>query len=144
MSNVTGQLFDRTLSVMGKTLGLRLARHSMSTGNLANMDTPGYRVKDLRFEETLQRALGPMEGQLEMRQTNERHVPVRDVEKAYQIAQRDVKVSPYGRDEKGLDVMDIDKEMTKLSKNHLVYNATVQMLAKEFENLKYAISEGGK
>lgn len=144
MSNVTGHLFNRAMNIMGKSLGLRLARHSMTTGNLANMDTPGYRVRDLRFEEALQQATGPAEGLLEVRQTNVRHFPHKDLERAYLAAQKDVKISPYGRDEKGFDVMDIDKEMTKLAKNHLVYNATVQMLAKEFENLKYAISEGGR
>jgi flagellar basal-body rod protein FlgB len=40
--------------------------------------------------------------------------------------------------------MDIDREMTKLVKNHLLYNTTVQMLAKKFEVIKYAITEGGR
>ena len=33
--------------------------------------------------------------------------------------------------------------MTALAKNHLLFNTTVQMLAKEFEILKHAISDGG-
>ncbi|MEW6264165.1 MAG: flagellar basal body rod protein FlgB [Thermodesulfobacteriota bacterium] len=137
-------LFSRPIKIMTQSLDLRLARHSLTTANLANMDTPGYRVRDLRFEKTLQQALDSDEGRLEVRQTNRRHLPVKDAEKAYLAAQKEVKVSPYGQDENGRDVMDIDQEMTKLAKNHLVYNATVQMLAKEFENLKYAISEGGR
>ncbi|MEW5723196.1 MAG: flagellar basal body rod protein FlgB [Thermodesulfobacteriota bacterium] len=145
MENFTGKLFDKTISVMNKSLGLRLVRHGMTTANLANMDTPGYRVRDLKFEKALQQALDSTEeGKLQMRQTQAAHLPVRDIEKAYQVAQKDMVYSPYGQDENGHDVMDIDKEMTKLSKNHLIYNATVQMLAKEFENLKYAISEGGR
>lgn len=144
MKNPVSNLFNRTVGVMGQSLGLRLARHSMTTTNLANMDTPGYKVRDLKFEKTLQAALGPREGQLEVRQTNAGHMPVRDVEKAYRTAQKDITYSPYGKDEKGEDVVEIDMEMTKLAKNQLIYNTTVQMLAKEFENLKYAISEGGR
>ncbi|MEE9436950.1 MAG: hypothetical protein V3V37_09710, partial [Candidatus Adiutricales bacterium] len=59
-------------------------------------------------------------------------------------AQKNVVYGVYGRDETGRDIMDIDREMTKLVKNHLLYNTTVQMLAKKFEVIKYAITEGGR
>jgi flagellar basal-body rod protein FlgB len=137
------KLFNRAFDIMGKALHLRLGRHSMATTNLANMDTPGYRVRDLKFEEAMERALGPKEGELQVRQTHRDHMPSGSVESAYDAARRSTEYSPYGQDEKGQDVMDMDKEMTKLAKNHLLYNATVQILAKEFETLKYAITEGG-
>lgn len=144
MTELTSNLFNRAMNVMGKSMGLRLARHSMASTNLANMDTPGYKVRHIKFEKTLQQALGPAEGQLEVRQTHNRHMPVRSIEKAYVNAQKDIKYSPYGQDEKGKDILDIDKEMTSLAKNNLIYNATVQMLAKQFEGLKTAINEGGR
>ena len=144
MKDLTSNLFNRSLNIMGQSLGLRLTRHSMTTTNLANMDTPGYRVRDIKFENTLQKALGPAQGQLAMDQTDREHMPDRDLEGSVKSAFRDIRYSPYGQDEKGRDVVDIDMEMTKLAKNHLIYNTTVQMLAKEFENLKYAISEGGR
>ena len=143
-NELTGSLFNRTIDIMGKSLGLRLARHNLASTNLANMDTPGYRVRDLKFEQAMTDALGTADGKLEVRQTNASHLPVKDVERAYQLAQKNVKFGVYGQDENGEDVVDIDQEMTKLAKNHLIYNTTVQMLAKEFELLKYSISEGGR
>ena len=145
MDKFGSNLFSKTIGIMGKSLDLRLARHGMTSSNLANMDTPGYRVRDLKFEKALHRALdSSSEGRLQVTQTHGQHLPMKDVDQAYSAAQHDIKYSVYGVDENGNDVMDIDREMTKLAKNHLLYNATVQMLAKKFEGLKYAISEGGR
>jgi flagellar basal-body rod protein FlgB len=138
------KFFDRSLDLMGQTLSLRLKRHANIAANLANMDTPNYKVKDLAFEQVLQDALPVSEGRLAMRATDPRHLPVRNVQQAYARAGKNVVEGVYGQDEKGQDVLDIDQEMTKLVKNHLLYNATIQILAKEFEKLKYAISEGGR
>lgn len=143
-TNATDKLFSRTLGLMGKALNLRQTRQGMTAGNLANMDTPGYRVRDIKFEKVMAEAMRPPDGQLAVRQTDIRHIPVRNIDQAYQAAQKNVKFGVYGQDENGEDVVDIDQEMTKLAKNHLMFNTTVQMLAKEFELLKYSISEGGR
>jgi len=139
-----GSLFNRTIDLMGKSLGFRLARHNLTTSNLANLDTPGYRVRDLKFENTLQRMLKSSDQTLPVSQTHQNHMPVKNAEQVYASAERTLVYSEYGQDDKGKDILDIDQEMTKLAKNHLLYNTTVQMLAKELENLKYAITEGGR
>jgi len=142
-SNFNNSLFDGKVNVLGGSLGLRLARHDISSSNLANMDTPGFRAKHLRFEEVLARQLdtGSQEG-LPVKQTNKGHMPDMGADRAFSNASKSVFRSPYGFDENDDDVMDIDKEMTLLTKNQLIYNTTVQMLAKSFEGLKYAIGEG--
>jgi len=139
----TNSLFEGRINIMGGALGLRLARHDISSTNLANMDTPGFRAKHLRFEEVLARYLTSDPKELEARQTDERHIPTKNPRRAFDIASKAVKMSPYGWDEYDDDVLDIDKEMTLLTKNQIIYNTTVQMLAKSFEGLKYAISGGG-
>ncbi len=143
--DVLGKLFGRSVDLVGKTLDLRLKKHSHIASNLANIDTPNNEVKDLQFQKILQKSLpDPSGNKLRMVSTNVRHMPVKDVERAYQRAQKNVVYGVYGRDETGRDIMDIDREMTKLVKNHLLYNTTVQMLAKKFEGIKYAITEGGR
>lgn len=138
------KLFDRSLEAMGKTLNLRLGRQETIASNLANMDTPGYRVRELDFQKVLEKSMPPRDGELAVSQTHEKHIPARRLENAYAAAAKNIKYSVYGKDETGQDVLDLDQEMTKLVKNQLMYNATVQMLTKEYENIKYAISEGGK
>jgi len=139
----TNSLFEGRINTMGGTLGLRLGRHDISSTNLANMDTPGFRAKHLKFEEVLARHLTRSPGELEVRQTDARHIPTKNPARAFEIASHAIKTSPYGWDEYDDDVLDIDKEMTLLTKNQIIYNTTVQMLSKTFEGLKYAISGGG-
>jgi flagellar basal-body rod protein FlgB len=141
-TSFTNGLFDGRINTMGGTLGLRLGRHDISSTNLANMDTPGFRAKHLRFEEVLARYLTQTPGELVVRQTDDRHMRSKDPARAFDIASHAVKMSPYGWDEYDDDVLDIDKEMTLLTKNQIIYNTTVQMLGKTFEGLKYAISGG--
>jgi len=144
MDELKSGLFGKVINIMGKSLNLRLAKHNLTATNLANMDVPGYRMRDLPFEKTLQKALGAQEGRLEVRQTHAEHLPIREVERAYNAAKSNVVYGMYGQDEKGHDLIDIDQEMNKLAKNQLMYYATVQTLAKKFESLNYVIDEGGR
>ena len=43
---------------------------------------------------------------------------------------------------KGEDSVDLDKEMAKLSKNTLMYNALTTIIKKNFEGMTKVISEG--
>ena len=140
--NFNNSLFDGKINTLGGSLGLRLSRHNMSSTNLANMDTPGFRAKHLKFEEVLAQQLTTGPNELEAARTNAGHIPTKDPGRAFIRANNSVKYSPYGWDENDDDILDIDKEMTLLTKNQLIYNTTVQMLAKSFEGLKYAIGEG--
>jgi flagellar basal-body rod protein FlgB len=136
-------LFSSQFGIMEGTLGLRLARHDLTATNLANKDVPGFRAKHLNFEKVLARELPGNAMEMDVRQTDPRHIPSKDMMTAFNRARTAVKMSPYGWDEYDDDKLDIDKEMTLLTKNQLIYNTTVQMLAKEFDTLKYAIGEGG-
>ncbi len=136
-------LFAGKINNMTGTLGLRLARHDMSATNLANMDTPGFRAKHLNFEKVLARELMSEPGELQVRATDPGHINTKDPNRAFSRAASAVKRSPYGWDEYDDDILDIDKEMTLLTKNQLIYNTTVQMLAKSFEGLKEAMGNGG-
>jgi flagellar basal-body rod protein FlgB len=142
--DLAGRLFNQAQNILGKSLSLRLARHGMVTTNLSNKDTPGYRVRNIRFEKVMSDALGGLEGKVQMAHTSPAHLPVADIDRAYRKAQQNVQYGIYGQDADGQDVIDMDQEMTKLAKNQLLYNTTVQLLAKEFELLKYSITEGGR
>lgn len=49
-----------TIPVLEQVMNFSQARHAVLAGNIANMDTPGYRVRDLspeKFEAKLKEAL---------------------------------------------------------------------------------------
>lgn len=62
------QTMDRAMSLANRRLDL-------VAGNLANVDTPGYRTRDLDFQESLKTALEGLPGQgLPMAKTDPRHL----------------------------------------------------------------------
>ena len=46
-----------------RALEYHLQRHNLRAGNLSNIETPGYRMRDLRFEESLESEMDGLEYQ---------------------------------------------------------------------------------
>ena len=100
-ANAAGKLFNNAINVMGKSLNLRLARHSLTSSNLANQNTPGYRVRDIKFEKIMSEALDSQDGKLDMDYRDRNHMPSRDLDFAYMAAQKNIQLSVYGQDAQG-------------------------------------------
>src|SRR5262245_8625207 len=49
------------LASLGRFLDVTVFRHSLVTSNLANIDTPGYRTRDINFRQELERADGNLQ-----------------------------------------------------------------------------------
>ncbi len=133
-------LFEPHLLLTGKVMDLELKRQNVVMSNLANIKTPHYKPLDLEWEEELQAALGrDAKGKLTL--TSEQHMPSEfnaktfDTEFSHAFQPHEVK---------GDDSVDLDKEMSKLAKNQLMYSALSTVLRKNFEGLKQIITDGGK
>ena len=133
------QLFGPTINMLQKAIDLRTRRHALITSNIANVDTPGYRAKDLPFRQVMEREMGGGQGDaLPMTLTSAGHM---DVSGSGGTGD-DV---PVSSEERGTpNNVDLDQEMAKLTENYLQYQMTVQALVKELDILKTAITEGGK
>jgi flagellar basal-body rod protein FlgB len=105
-------------------------RQQALAANVANMDTPGYRAKDYSFEQEL--------ATIETVVTSSKHIsPPEDTNPArlYDVSTR---VKPNGNN------VDLEREMTEITKNGLQYITLVQYLNQKIRTLRSAISEGGK
>lgn len=131
-------LIPMQVNLVGKVMDMQLQRQNVIASNLANVNTPGYKPRELAFEEELQKALGlDMKGRLSS--TGPGHLPSSfhpenfgpDWEKQFKP-----------REIHGEDRVNLDKEMTKLAKNQLHYGALTQIIAKNFEGIKTIIQEG--
>src|SRR5206468_8600985 len=49
-------LFDPTIEGLARTLTLHQQRHEVLASNLANVETPGYRARELDFQDVLKEA----------------------------------------------------------------------------------------
>ena len=137
--NVNG-LFGEMVSTLGKALDLRSIKHNTIASNITNADTPGYNSFDLVFEDEIQKITGARP-EVGIRRTNQRHLPV--VSGAIDnIEYKTEKPSLVNLRADG-NTVDIDKEMSKLSENSLMYNASAQILSRKFQSLKSVIRGGG-
>ncbi len=47
-------LFDSTIGVLEQAIKLRSRRNSVLAGNIANVDTPGYKPRDIKFKKLME------------------------------------------------------------------------------------------
>ena len=131
-------LMDKTGKLLAHALDYRAKRHGVIAGNLANIDTPGYRPKDIEFDDALREALN--EPAIKLKITQPGHIPASSAVNL--VGRGEFPLREIARGVQSDSQVDLDKEMTKMAKNNLLYEATVRMLSKKFDELKAVIEEG--
>lgn len=138
--NAMKSLFSPNINLTEKVLDLRLQRQNLVASNLANIDTPGYRERRIEFENQLQEALRT-NGKGQMTRTAQGHLPTTfDPDSFEGTLDKDMN----GQIVQGKDSVDLDKEMSVMAKNTLLYNAMATVLKKNFEGLKTTIQEASR
>ncbi len=132
------RLFGKTFDMLEKSLDVSARRHNLIAGNIANMDTVGYRPADLDFKKTLDRAMQPSQPD-ELSRTHRKHYAVRETDTSGMTGKDSQDVDIYH-----LDSVNIDTEMLNLVENNIKYRTTTEMLLRKMTLLKYAIDEGGR
>lgn len=135
-------LFNKNITLLSKALDLRARRNTFIASNIANRETPGYRAQDLVFEKELDQALhSDRPGPLNV--SDPRHFDGVKREPLELVSGTQINSFNPAPKMDG-NTVDMDKEMSKLAENQIMYNAITQMISKKFQSLKYAISEGAK
>ncbi len=133
-------IFGGIIETASKALDLRSRRHRMIVSNIANADTPGYKAFDLHVEEQLQK--GENEHKNVLYRTNPKHLQSSTSSKLSSTAGQvlvDEQVTLRGDG----NTVDMEREMSNLASNRLMYKATTQILNKKLQLLKSVI-QGGK
>lgn len=66
--------FERAFSIHDDALSLRGRRASILASNIANVDTPNYKARDIEFDAMLKRAAGARGDDLALSQTRRDHI----------------------------------------------------------------------
>ncbi len=132
------QLFDSsTIGVLEQVIHFAQARHQVLASNIANADTPGYRVRDLppeQFQARLKdaiRARDQCRATLPISQSN--HMasnPVTDVSD-------EMKSILYHDDSNG----STEHQIAEIIKNQTQHNMAIAIMTSQFRLLQTAISE---
>jgi flagellar basal-body rod protein FlgB len=132
-------IFDQHLNLLHKSMDFRARRNAQLSGNIANIETPGYKAKDLVFESALGAAMKANEpGPLEV--TDSRHFDGRFIVPLNEVRPQTILTSnPVGNlDDNSVD---LEREMVKLGENQVVYQALTQMVSHKFSQLRMSIRE---
>lgn len=136
---MSGDLFDKTTSALATSLRMRQLRNNVTSSNIANAETPGYHAKKLDFEEALGRALD-MDGANSLSTSSKEHFAVGSVSAAK--TRPDIYENPEGAVNNDGNTVDLEKEMSALSENAIMYKTALQLINKKMAALKYAAGEG--
>lgn len=131
-------MFNMEIGLVGKVMDMQLQRQNVISGNIANVETPNYKPRELSFEKELQSALS-LDARGEMTRTEGAHMPTSFSPDSFG-PEWDKAIKP--RVVHGEDRVNIDKEMAKHAKNQLQYTALTQVMTKSFEGLNTIIQDG--
>ena len=134
-------LFGKGYELLDRVLHVRSVKNTVISSNIANVDTPGYKARELPFKKVMDYYLGvENSGKLPLKRTNPRHLDNLGREKIARPEDFIVKSRERGTPNN----VDLDVEMAKLADNNLQYQATLQVLIRRLEGLKNAVTEGGR
>lgn len=128
------KIFSKTFTALERGLDYASLNQKIISQNIANVDTPDYKAKEVDFKSFL----GQSMNQLEAKRTDARHFtfqaagtnPAVKTKSAYQ----------YNHNGNGVD---LDKEMSDMATNQIYFNALTDRLNSKFNTLQSVI-RGGK
>ncbi len=133
-----GKLYENS-NLLEKSLNAAWTRNGTIAQNLANVDTPNYKRKDVAFEQLLTESLNKTK--LEGNVTDKRHIAINNnnidkIQPATTQENSDTSMRIDGNN------VDIDSEMANLAKNSIKYNTLIQLINNGYSKIKSVISEG--
>ena len=135
---------SKSYNLLAKALDYRATRAKLISANIANIDTPYYKAKDIKFEDILldeaKRVFNLHDDELKLAKTDKMHMEFSDDE--------DKRASYFLRathaQRNDANTVDLDIETTELSKNQSMFNAIMAALQKESRIFKSVIEASGK
>ncbi|MBH0229266.1 flagellar basal body rod protein FlgB [Halobacillus yeomjeoni] len=128
------KLFNDTFTALERSLDYSSAKNRAISDNIANVDTPGYKAKNVVFKDVLNRELST----LPAKRTDPRHI---DFQRGHESSYRTMTRPGTTYNHNGNNV-DIDKEMNDLAQNQIYYQALADRMNGKFRSLQSVIKGG--
>lgn len=124
-------IIDTAMSeALGRFLDVDVARYKLIVSNMANIDTPGFRTRDLDFRAELGRAARHEAEEKRGTYSLASYAPV-----AHQV--RGLLERPDGNN------VSVERESLLMAETQMKFNLGVQLLKDEFHTISQAINSGG-
>jgi flagellar basal-body rod protein FlgB len=119
-----------TIDRLENAMSFHRDRHAVLAGNVANVDTPGYRPFDLERVET-------PEGPMSLARTNEGHLPGPETEGV--ALSFDDAGQTQGADG---NAVSLERELAKMDANRVRYLTATELTSRKVALLRYAATDG--
>lgn len=133
-----GLIQDPTAEAMGNFMTRLSRRQQVVASNIANIDTPGYKTRDVSFHLTMQEILSgdplPLNTRKPEAELLQGRAPIAMEPEVFETSGL-----PMRADRNNVD---IDREMLKLSETSFTYAVATQLLRSKFRTISSAIQEG--
>ncbi|WP_078547143.1 flagellar basal body rod protein FlgB [Litchfieldia alkalitelluris] len=126
------KLFSGTINSLEQALKYSSTRQKTISHNIANVDTPNYKAKDVSFKTELNQSINA-------NKTSALHI---DFSGGRSSSVKVVNSIGNQYNHNGNNV-DIDKEMSSLAENQIYFNAVADRISSKFNSLKTVV-KGGK
>lgn len=128
---------NTTVPVLQEVVAFNEARHGVLAGNIANIDTPGYKTRDLdekAFRSQLREAIA------------DRNRPPSPLSADYPNVSHNRPLAEQVRDPETIlrhdeDNVGVEQQVAKMVKNQMEYNICLNIMTHQMQQLKTAISE---
>jgi flagellar basal-body rod protein FlgB len=128
------KLFSNTFRTLEQGLDYSSLKQKTISQNIANVDTPNYKAKDVSFKHAFQQAI---QSSIRANRTDSRHYEFTSSSSSNSIIiQRNHAYQHNGNS------VDIDREMSELAQNQIYYQALADRLNGKFNSLKTVIRGG--
>ena len=129
--------FQKTFGLLENAMDVAKQRHSLMVGNVSNLDTPGYKARDIDFKSAMKQALDGSE-----------HVNVLKTDSGHIGPATNEMSQPEVFEEEGVwngyNWMNVDRVVTKMTENNLIYRTATEALLRKIALMKEVIREGGR
>lgn len=118
------------INVLDKAADASWTRNELIANNIANVDTPNYKRKDIEFQTYLKQELQG-EGSLDQKVAN---IDLNSLDATVYTDHENLSYRMDGNN------VDIDTEQANLAENQIKYNALMESMSQEFSRIKTALS----
>lgn len=129
--------FEKAFGMHPEAMLVRDRRAQVLAENIANADTPGYKAKDIDFQQALNNARARQSGA--MVRTHEQHFNI-----SIAARQETMFRNPDQPDTGDGNSVDIHRERNAFMQNSLEYQASMTFLNSRISGLKKALTGGGQ
>ncbi|MBU3950070.1 MAG: flagellar basal body rod protein FlgB [Proteobacteria bacterium] len=129
--------FGSIFNMLENAIGVASQRQNTISSNISNLETPGYKPKDIDFKAAMAKAIGS-ESQIGLSKTDVGHID------SYSGSNQEAEAFEEESEWNGVNYVSIDKMVNKMTENNLIYKTAAEVMLRKISLIKEVIREGGR